>query len=186
MPLQAKPWNPLSAIGGASGQIASPELIGYAVLALALGVPSLSLAVDQFRLSQARAAVQAELASETERSQGVLSARNDALMAADQARALNDLQPFPPPLIHMMAIARALPDAGGSVLREWEMNEGKLRVLIASPSAEIAGAEHVRALEQTGLFQDVKIVTQADPRQMAFAMTFKPQAALAAGAASAP
>lgn len=184
LPLQSKPWRPLNDVGGPSGQIAAPELAAYAVLALALGVPTLSLAVDEFRLSRARAGAQAELASETERSQGVLAARNEALTAIDQARALSELQPYPPPLVHMTAIARALPEAGGSVLKEWEMNEGKLRVLIASPSAEIAGAEHVRALEQTGLFHDVKILTQADPRQMAFTMSFKPQTALAAGAAA--
>lgn len=174
-----RPWAPLARLGGGSGQLAASEMLGYALLAVALALPALYLGVQQVRLSQARAAAQAELARETARTQGVASARNDALTRADQARALVELQPYPPPLVHMLAIARAMPDNAGVALKEWEQNEGKLRLLVVSATADIVGADHVQALEQTGLFTDVKILTQSDARQMAFTMNLKPQAALA-------
>lgn len=83
----------------------------------------------------------------------------------------------------MLAIARALPE-GGAQLREWEQNDGKLRLLLVSPGADLLGADHVRALEQTGLFNDIKIVTQSDPRQMVFVTSLKPNSALALSASS--
>lgn len=186
--LARRAWIALSPLGAASGRLAAPELLGYAALTLALALPALVLAVDQWRLYQARSSAEADLARELARSQGVSADRDQALTAADQARALVELQPFPGPLVHMLAIARALPDNGGTVLKEWEQADGKLRLLVVSPTADIIGADHVRALEQTGLFSDVKILTQSDPREMAFTMNFKPQAALAlpADSASAP
>lgn len=185
--LGRRPWAPLSRLGARSGQLAGSELLAYASLAVALAVPAAYLTVQQVRLSQARATAEAELAREAARSQGMASARNDALTSADQARALIELQPYPPPLVHMLAIARSMPEKSGATIKEWEQNEGKLRLLlVAPPGADIVGADHVRGLEQTGLFENVKILTQADPRQMAFTMEFKPQAALAlpAGGAS--
>lgn len=183
--LAARPWAALQALGAPGGQIGAPELLGYAALTVALALPALALGVDQWRLYQARSAAEAELARETARNEGVAVARNDALTAADQARALVELQTYPGPLVHMLAIARAFPENGGAVLREWEQADGKLRLLVASPSADIIGADHVRALEQTGLFSDVKILTQSDAKQMAFSMTLKPQSALALPAAAA-
>jgi hypothetical protein len=182
--MAVRPWAPLSVLGADSGRLAASELLGYALLTVVLGLPALSLAVDQWRLYQARSSAEAELANETARSQDVSAARNEALTAAEQARALVELQPYPGPLVHMLAIARALPDSGGSILREWEQTDGKLRLLVVSSATDIVGADHVRALEQTGLFSDVKILTQADPRQMAFSMSLKPQAALALSVAS--
>lgn len=186
LPLRDRAWRPLSDVGDRSGRLAPAELLSYAALVVALGVPALALAVDQFRLSRARSAAQSELDEKNEQAKGVLRARSEATAMAEQVKALSDLQPYPAPLVYLVAIARALPEGGGAVLKEWEMNDGKLRILIASASSEIAGAEHVKALEQTGLFRDVKILTQADARQMAFAMTIKPQASLASAAASAP
>lgn len=183
--LGRRTWTPLSRLGARSGQLAGSELLAYACLAAVLAVPAAYLTVQQVRLSQARSAAQAELDRESTRTQGMASARNDALAAADQARALVELQPYPPPLVHMLAVARAMPEKSGATLKEWEQNEGKLRLLVVSPAADIVGAEHVRGLEQTGLFANVKILTQADPRQMAFTMELKPQAALALPAGSA-
>jgi len=178
LPLADRPWAALKSVRAGQAGVGAAELAAYGVAALALALPALSLAVDQWRLLQARGVADEQLASESARSQGVLAVRDDAVGAAGQARALLDLQPFPPPLVHMLAIARALPESGGVAVREWEMADGKLRLLLASPSTEISGGDNVRALESTGLFVDVKIVTQSDPRQMAFSMNLKPQSAL--------
>jgi hypothetical protein len=183
--LGPRAWTALSRLGARGGQLAASELLAYAALAVALAVPAAYLTVQQVRLSQARSAAEAELGREAARSQGVVSARNAAFAAADQARALIELQPYPPPLVHMLAVARAMPEKSGATLKEWEQNEGKLRLLVVSPTADIVGADHVRGLEQTGLFENVKILTQADPRQMAFTLQLKPQAALALPANSA-
>lgn len=184
-PLARKAETALVPAGRSSGSLKWAELATYGVLVLALGLPGLFMLVQQWRLTQARSAADSELAQVSERAKGILSAREVALDAADQVRALVDLETYPGPLVYMLAMARSLPEGGGSIVREWEMNEGKLRIVVASPTQEISGAEHVKALEQTGLFTDVKIITDADPRQMVFTMTLKPQAALAGMAASA-
>lgn len=183
--LLQKPWVSLHRLSDAGGQLGLSEKYAYAALAFLLMVPALYLGVDHLRLFQARTTALAELARAEERSRGLLSARDAALAATDQVRALQQLQPYPDPLVLMTALARALPEAGGSFIREWEQSEGRLRFLIASPSAELVGAEHVRALESTGLFSDLKLLTQSNPQQMAFSMQLKSQQALQSAAADA-
>ena len=72
----------------------------------------------------------------------------------------------------MAAMARTLP-ASGAALREWDMAEGKLRIVVASPTGPIAGAEIVAALEKTQLLSGAKMITQADPRVMGFSMRLR-------------
>jgi hypothetical protein len=173
-----RPWATVSRTGDAAGTVGAAELAAYGLLILALAVPGLSLAVEHFRLAQARGVLQERLAQEGARAKAVLNAREAALNASDELRAIEALQSYPGPLVHLTAVARALPESGGVFVREWELNDGKLRLLLSTPSGEIAGGENVRAFEETGLFTDVKILTQADPRQMAFTMKLKPQEAL--------
>lgn len=180
VPLAPRPWAPLARAGrsGESGGLGESAV--YAVLVISVVVPAAVLGVEQSRLLRAQAQVAAELQRESERSKAILDARNAALSAVDQAVALIDLQAYAPPLMLMSAVATELPPATATTLREWEMSDGKLRLLVQSLSGDISGAEHVRALERTGLFDDIKIVTQADPRQMAFQMVLRKRAALSA------
>lgn len=180
VPLAPRPWTRLARAGrsGESGGLAESAV--YAVLMISVVVPATVLGVEHSRMHRAQAQVAAELQREAERSKAVLDARNAALTSVDQALVLIDLQAYPPPLMLMSAVATELPPAGTTTLREWDMSDGKLRVLFQSPVGDISGAEHVRALERTGLFDDIKIVTQADPRQMAFQMALRKRTALSA------
>lgn len=183
--LAPRPWGLLSRLSDAQAGVSLQERAAYWALALCLGVPAIFLAVDQARLWVARNAARAELAQASEASRGLIDARDAALNKAEQVRALQQLNSYPSPLLVMMALARSLPEGGGSTIREWELNDGKLRVLLASPATELAGAEHVRALEAAGLFTDVKLLTQTDPRQLAFSLQLRNQLALGAPASSA-
>lgn len=174
IPLGLSPWAPVSAGTASAGVLSLPEALLYGLLVLALGVPAMALGLNQFRLGLAMDASQAELANISEQSRVVLAARDQALAAADRLKALQDLQRYPGPLMHMVAIARALPQEG-SFLKEWEMADGKLRILVSSPTTDIAGAAYIMALERSGLFTDVKAITQSDPKLMAFAMELRSQ-----------
>lgn len=185
LPLADRPWRPLGGPGGSQSAVSVAEMSAYGALALVLGIPALVLGVSQLRLAQASSTAQAEFDAESARSQVVLQARDTALQAAEQVRALQDLQPFPAPLVLMQAIARALPETAGVSVREWEMNEGRLRLLLVAATGDIAGSDLVRALEVTGLFSDIKILTQADPRQIGLMLTLRPQSALAQAAEAA-
>ena len=178
LPLAPRPWVALSRAGRTGGAGGVGEVAVYAALVVSVVVPAAWLAVDQSRLHGAQTQLAAELQRESERSKAILDARNAALSAVDQALTLIDLQAYPPPLMQMSAVAAELPPSGTSTLREWELSDGKLRLLFQSPAGDISGADHVRALERTGLFDDIKIVTQADPRQMAFQMALRKRAAL--------
>lgn len=185
LPLADRPWRPLGGPGGSQGVVSIGEMFAYAVLSLALGFPALMLGVSHWRLAQASSAAQAEFDTESSRSQLVIQSRDAALQAADEVRALQDLQPYPAPLVLMQAIARALPETAGMSVREWELNEGRLRLLLVAATADFAGSDLVRALEVTGLFSDIKILTQADARQIGLMLTLRPQSALAQAGASA-
>lgn len=184
--LQARPW---AAFGGARADVAevsTPEMLVYSLLALALGLPAMAMGVDQYRLGQAIAARQAEIARLSEQSKPLLDARDTALAALQQIKALDALQPFPSPLVLMVAVARALPEA--VFLKEWEMSDGQLKILVSSPEANISGSAYVSALEQSRLFADIKMITQPEPKQMGFAMGLRSQQALSleAPAAASP
>ncbi len=177
-PLAQHPWIPLTRAGrsGQSGGLVESAV--YAALVTSVAVPAAVLGVDHSRVRQAQAQVAEELQRESERSKAVLDARNAALVSVEQARTLIELQPYPPPLMHMAAVAAELPATANTTLREWQLTDGKLRLLFESTAGDISGADHVRALERTALFDDVKIVTQADPRQMAFQLTLRKTVAL--------
>lgn len=186
--LRERPWGQISRVDGDAGGLSAPERVTYAIVVLALGAPALVLAVDQIKLTSMRSSLDADLEAKTERAKGWLEMREQAMLSLEQSRAIYELQPFPQPLVHMAAIARALPQDSLATLKEWELSDGRLRVLFSVPSGEISGSETVRVLERTGLFSDVKILGQGDPRQMAFSMQLKRQTdlALPTAAASAP
>lgn len=180
--LQEIPWAKLRGSLDAGGLLAVRESLAYGLLALLIGIPASWMAVDQWQLSQARGRVAADIGRLSEGSRAVLEARDRATAAAESLQALNDLQRFPVPLVHMVALARALPDDGSLFVKEWETADGKLRVLVRSRADPPAGADLVRSLELTGLFSDVKIITQAEPRELGFLMSLKTQAQLAVNA----
>ena len=60
--LQARPWSAISGARADVAEVSTPEMLLYALLALALGLPAMALGVDQYRLGQAIAARQAEIA----------------------------------------------------------------------------------------------------------------------------
>lgn len=188
LPLLERPWASLVSAEASRGDVSPQERLFYAVAVLVLAIPALALAVDHIRLAQAQYSMSQQIQAADERAHGVLAQREAAMLAAEQLRALAELQPYPQPLVHMAAIARALPSSSPASLREWELADGRLRVLFAVPEGEIAGGELVRALEETGLFSDVKILAQGDPKQMAFSMQIKRQSelVLSPAAASAP
>ena len=108
--LQARPWSAISGARADVAEVSTPEMLLYALLALALGLPAMAMGVDQYRLGQAIAARQAEIARLSEQSKPLLDARDAALAALQQIKALDALQPFPSPLMQMVAVARALPE----------------------------------------------------------------------------
>ena len=173
-----RPWCAFSAGSTADGgAVNSVEMVFYAVLILVLGLPAMALGFEQYRLARAADALTGEIAQMSQQSGPLLQARSAALAIQDQIRSLDGLQRFPVPLTLMVAVARALPD-GGAFVKEWEMSDGKLKILIGSPTAEIAGAASVSALEKSGLFTEVKLITQANPKQMGFAMLIRTQESL--------
>lgn len=185
LPLADAPWGRPARAGQAPGGGSAAEAAVFALLAISVLVPAAWLATDHLRLHRAQALVDADIERESQRSREILDARSAALGAVDEARAIVNLAPYPSPLQLMSVLAAELPAPGVSSLREWEQTEGRLRILVGVATGEVSGAEHVRALERSGLFDDIKIVTQSDPKLMGFVMTLRTRAALAAGPAPA-
>ncbi len=189
MPLQeialaARAWAPFSGVDAAPGEMALPEMALYASLALALGLPAIALSIGQLRVAGAVKERQQQIAQLRSASRAVLEARDVALTAQSRLNTIQGLQQFTDPLGLMVGVTRALP-VQGAYLKEWDVADGRLKILVVSPTAEVSGAAYVSALEHSGLFTRVKIVTQVDPRQIGFSMDIVPRAELAPSAAQA-
>ena len=171
-PWLAQAWASVHGLGQA-GQAALNriERWAYPLLVVLCAVPATWLAWREVQLRQATAYVRSQLEDARAGAATLLDAREQALATRARMQAIEQLQPLPQPLQLMAALARALPpeaqEAGVNV-KEWEINGSKLRVLLASPQTPLAGAQLVAALESTHLLSRVNMLTQADPRQMAF------------------
>jgi len=71
----------------------------------------------------------------------------------------------------MAAVADALPKEGGAFVHDWEMIGNRLKITISSTAGNVVGANYVQALEKTGRFTGVQIISNADPKMISFSMT---------------
>lgn len=173
LPLQTHPWGKISALSGAADQLPLAEAALYGALILALGLPTLYLGLHRYQINSAIADSKGKLAAIREKASPLFDAREKALESLARIKAIYALEHYPPPLSLMAAVAQALPK-DGSFVREWDMTGNQLKITVNSPNSSIVGTTYVEALEKAGPFADVKIITNADPKLMAFAITILP------------
>jgi hypothetical protein len=167
-----RPWAQVEASGLADSRVALWEQAVHLALLAAVAVALTAMTLREVQLAHALQDGQNQLDEFKRLSAPLLKAREDALAALARMSQIDGLQRYPSPLSMMAAIAQALPEQGAT-LREWEMADGKLKLLVGTTGASLTGADVVAALEKTRLFSGVKVVTQADPRQIGFVMDLR-------------
>lgn len=173
LPMQAQPWGKISVQPGSGAGIPAAEAIFYCVLALALGLPAIYLGLQHVQISRATAARNAELAAIKQQASPLFAAREQAMASLARLKTIYALERYPQPLVLMAPVAQTL-SKDGAYVREWSMIEDKLKITVSSPTNNIAGTAYVEALQKAGPFAEVRIITNADPKLMTFAMTVLP------------
>lgn len=178
LPLQIKPWGKISTLSGSTDELPIIEVALYGVLLLALGLPTLFLGIHHHQIGQAINDRAEALAAIKQQASPLFTAREAALNALDRLKAIYSIERYPQPLVLMAAVAEALPKGGGAFVREWEMTDNHLKITVNSPNSNIVGSIYVQALEKAGAFNEIQIITNADPKLMTFSMSIRPLAQL--------
>jgi hypothetical protein len=174
IPLQVQPWTKIGSTAGSAADMQVAEVALYGALSLILGVATVVLSVQHYQIGRGISQRTSELAEIKNKAGTVFAARETALSALVRIKSIDSIEPFPQPLVLMEAIAETLPKDSGAFVREWDMNGSRLKIAIRSPETSIAGADYVQALEKTGRFSDIQIITDADPKATGFSMTIRP------------
>lgn len=174
LPLQLQPWGKIASIANSTDDMPIAESALYGTLSLVLGVATVFLGLQHYRIDRAIDTRVKELATIKSKAAPVFAARETALNALVRIKSIDAIEQYPQPLVLMAAVAEALPKDSGAFLREWDMNGDRLKITVTSPDANMTGASYVQALEKTGRFAAIQIVTDADPKSTGFSMTILP------------
>lgn len=174
LPLLQKPWAKVTVPGASGEDIPLAETALYAVLVFGLGLTTAVMGLQHHQVSHAIAQRNTELAAIKNKAGTVFAAREAALSTLIRIKAIDAIEPNPQPLVLMEAIAETLPKEKGVYLREWDMTGSRLKISLFSPDSNIAGANYVQAIDKTGLFSNIQIVTDADPKATSFSMVVRP------------
>ena len=148
------------------------ERVLYALLALALFVPSAWIGAQLLKSELARRAVLAATVEPERRARPQLEARDQALRAASRSQTLQALDPYPSQLDLMARVASALPKGAG-YLKEWDFRSGKLKIVLVIQNGALSSSALVSALENAGGFENVQVAPGSDPKALAINMDVK-------------
>lgn len=174
LPLLPQPWGKIGTLGGSTDDMPVAEIALYVVLLLALGISTVWLGLQHYQIKHAIAERENDLATIKSKAATIFAARETALSMLARLKDIDAIEPNPPPLVLMAALAETLPKDSGAYVREWDMTDNRLKIGVSSPDATIAGANYVQALEKTGRFANIQIITDADPKSTGFSMTILP------------
>lgn len=163
----------LRSTAGGGGAPWRDERLAYAVLALALWLPTAWWGAGWLKASQAQAQAKAAQDAAAQVSQPLVLAREEALRLAGRTQALAALAPYPSQLELMARVAGALP-SNATQFREWGFREGKLKVVLVLQSEAVTSSTLVAALQKAGGLDNIQAVPGNDPKLLAINMDVVP------------
>lgn len=166
--LQAAPTLRSAASAGLAGGWRD-ERLAYALGTLLLFVPTAWIGAGTLKTQLALQDVRTTSSAVELKARPLLEARNRALRIASRNQALVALDPYPNPLDLMARITGALPK-GGAYLKEWDFQDGKLKVVLVTQGNTLSSSALVSALQLAGGFDNVQIVPGTDPKVMVINM----------------
>jgi len=149
------------------------ERLAYALGALLLFAPTAWMATGLLKTQLALQALQASISDVEGTARPLMAARGQATRIAARAQALVALEPYPNPLDLMARVAGVLPK-NGTYLKEWDFQEGKLKVVLVTPGTPLSSSTLVSALQLAGGFDNVQVVPANDPKVVVITMEVVP------------
>ena len=166
-PLNVGPW--VNQTGGDANQAVQRERLLFALGAFLLLLPTFWYAFGLFKVQQSTAQLHEQLTLLQRQTSPIMQTRSQALDSLARINALRAMAPYPEQTVLMAKLAQVLPP-DKSYLKDWDYQFGQLKITVAS-SADISSTNLIGALQQAGLFRDVKALPGRDPKAVTFQMS---------------
>jgi len=173
-PLLAEPWARATSLEAYRSLDSRVERLVYVFGSVLLGAATLWYGIHLVKNSAAASAKRSELTAVNEKAQPVIAARNQSQAALLRVQALLGNDPYPNQLQLMAKIAEVLPK-NGTVVREWNFQNGKLKLLVAVPDAAVQSSALVSVLQSAGPFNNVRSSAGGDSKTLVFNMDVNPR-----------
>jgi hypothetical protein len=173
-PLLAEPWARATSLDTYRSLDTRVERLVYVFGIVLLGAATLWYGIHVIKNSAAVKAKGKELDALNQKAQPVIAARNQAQAALLRVQALLGNDPYPNQLQLMARVAEVLP-RNGTVVREWNFQGGKLKLLLAVPDAAVQSSSLVSLLQSAGPFNNVRSAAGGDSKTLVFNMDVNPR-----------
>ena len=172
-PWLKQPWAKSADLGRGDKQTFAHEalLIGSAILVLT-GFTTWE-GIELIKTRQAIAQLNTQLAEVGQSARPLLDARRQSLEALARINTLEATNPFPSQLTLLAEVSKQLTN-DGAYLKEWDYQNGKLRMIIAAPS-KLSSSSLVKRLQDAGWFANVHAAPSNDASALTLSMETLPQ-----------
>lgn len=177
---EERPWARSAALGRSAIYGAGIESRVLPIVALCLFAGSMWYGAQLIKLQAAISDQGAAIESLNRQAGPIIEARGQALEALNRIKALQAIDPYPDQLSLLGKVAESLPK-DGTYLKEWEFLNGKLKLLIASPT-KLVSSDTIKLFQSFGIFKNVQASPSNDPASLALSMEIIPQAEIKFGA----
>lgn len=157
--------------GDSTLALAEPAMLF--VLVAALGIGSAWYLTRYWKLASRSDELVAQLGALGQSAAPVLAAREHAIDNEVFANRLAHIPTYPDQLSLMAEFATAFA-ADRVVLRDWNFNLGKLRVVVAFPNALPPTSNVVSAVQEQAAFANVRVAPANDPKSLTISADVKP------------
>ena len=171
-PLAQQPWAQSLDIGQSDGLASVREARIVRIAALAFAIFSIWFGVEFIKARQAIGQLQTQLADSEKNARPLIESRRKAYAALANIETLQASNPYPAQLALMAQISNALPKEGAT-LSEWNYQDGKLRITIASTN-KLSSSFLVKRIQDAGWFNNVQAIAN-DASSTTLAMESRPQ-----------
>lgn len=164
--LNLQPW--ISESDSSGDQALQTERLIAALGILLLLIPTLWSGFSLFKLQRGVAALQTQQAQLQNEASAITRSRLESLDSLTRINELLSLEPYPSQLDLMAKLATVLPK-DDSYIKEWDFQQGRLKVTISS-SRDLSATFLIGALQQAGPFREVMALPGNDPKNVTFQM----------------
>lgn len=164
--LNPQPW--VSGFDAADAQGSQLEHLLLALGALLLLAPTCWIGSHLIKLQSHIAQLHAQQTKLQSTADPIIQARSKALDNLARINELQALAPYPSQLQLMAKVAQVLPQ-DRSYLKDWDYQSGQLKLTLTSNN-DISTTALISALQQAGLFSEVKALPGRDAQNVTFQM----------------
>lgn len=174
-----QPWAKSSALGRGGRTALAYEAWIVAGTSLLLAAFTTWNGIELIKTRQATDELKVTLDAATESARPLFEARRQALDAQVRIESLRAIDPYPPQVALMAEVAKQMPN-DSFYLKDWDYQNGKLKITIAS-SSQLSSSFLVKKIQDIAWFKNVQATPGTDPTVLTLTMEtlqqgeFRPQ-----------